>query len=313
MKRLILLNIAKKQMRQQRYVDLLMDSGFKAVFGDEKNKNVVIDFLNAILAGEHNVIDVQYLNNELLGEPTTNKGVRFDLHCIDDAGFRFVVEMQRARHSDDFFERSVYYGSRLYSLQLDKGRHDYRIPPVYVIGIMESSLTHERMAGGQNHYVSRYSMRRMDETILQSVAPKTISCIFVQLGFFDKEAEDCLDIIDRWCYSLKNMGELAEQPVDFDGSAFANLYRASEIAQFDQSKRIIYDSERMTERDYQHDMYYSREEGRAEGRAEGIVEGKAEGKAEANSQTARNLKDLGVSVDVIAKATGLSVEEIEKF
>jgi len=137
--------------------------------------------------------------------------------------------------------------------------------------------------------------------VLQSVAPKTISCIFVQLGFFDKEAEDCLDIIDRWCYSLKNMGELAEQPVDFDGSAFANLYRASEIAQFDQSKRIIYDSERMTERDYQHDMYYSREEGRAEG------------KAEANSQTARNLKDLGVSVDVIAKATGLSVEEIEKL
>lgn len=81
----------------------------------------------------------------------------------------------------------------------------------------------------------------------------------------------------------------------------------------DQRKRIIYDSERMTERDYQHDMYYSREEGRAEGRAEGIVEGKAEGKAEANSQTARNLKDLGVSVDVIAKATGLSVEEIEKL
>jgi len=284
-------------IRQQRYVDLLMDSGFKAVFGDEKNKNVVIDFLNAILADEHNVIDVQYLNNELLGEPATSKGVRFDLHCIDDKGVRFVVEMQRARHSDDFFERSIYYASRLYSLQLGKGGHDYRIPPVYVIGIMESSLTHERTADGQNHYLSRYSIRKVDETVLQSVAPKTISCIFVQLGFFNKRAEECQDIIDQWCFSLKNMGGLDEQPVDFDGSAFTNLFRASEIAQFDQTKKLIYDTEMMTERDYQHDMYYSREEGRLEGKIE----------------TAKSLKELGVSADVIMKATGLSAEEVAEL
>ncbi|MGO0063636.1 Rpn family recombination-promoting nuclease/putative transposase [Brevibacillus fluminis] len=44
-------------------------------------------------------------------------------------------------------------------------------------------------------------------------------------------------------------------------------------------------------------------------REEGLAEGKAEGKAE----TARNLLTLGVDVDTIAKATGLSLGEIEKL
>lgn len=57
----------------------------------------------------------------------------------------------------------------------------------------------------------------------------------------------------------------------------------------------------MTERDYQHDMYYSREEGRAEGQAE------------AKMEMAKNFKVLGVPIDVIAKATGLSAEEVAEL
>ena len=55
------------------------------------------------------------------------------------------------------------------------------------------------------------------------------------------------------------------------------------------------------------------EEGRAEGRAEGRVEGRAEGQQEERMKNARNFKKLGVSPDVIAQATGLSLEEIAKL
>lgn len=47
----------------------------------------------------------------------------------------------------------------------------------------------------------------------------------------------------------------------------------------------------------------------AEGRAEGIIEGKAE----ANLETARKLKAIGVDFEVIAKGTGLTVEEISRL
>ena len=57
----------------------------------------------------------------------------------------------------------------------------------------------------------------------------------------------------------------------------------------------------------------ARGEGRLEGHAEGLEEGRAEGRAESKLEDAKNLKCLGVSIDIIAKATGLSVEEIAKL
>ena len=52
-----------------------------------------------------------------------------------------------------------------------------------------------------------------------------------------------------------------------------------------------------------------RAEGREEGRAEGRAEGREEGRAEGLLETARNLKRMGMNVDFIAQATGLSVDE----
>ena len=50
-----------------------------------------------------------------------------------------------------------------------------------------------------------------------------------------------------------------------------------------------------------------------EGRAEGIAEGKAEGKAEQQRLIAINLKQNGVDPLIIARSTGLSIEEIEQL
>ena len=57
-----------------------------------------------------------------------------------------------------------------------------------------------------------------------------------------------------------------------------------------------------------------KEEGHQEGLAEGREEGLAEGLAEMDKERRRSaaqFKKLGVSPDIIAEATGLSLEEIE--
>ena len=63
--------------------------------------------------------------------------------------------------------------------------------------------------------------------------------------------------------------------------------------------------------------YYGRKEGREEGWQEGIKEGIKEGIAqgftEGVMQTAKNLLDIGLSVENISKATGLSCNEIENL
>lgn len=52
-------------------------------------------------------------------------------------------------------------------------------------------------------------------------------------------------------------------------------------------------------------------EGKAEGLAEGKAEGLAEGKAKEKTATAKRLLSMGLSVEDIAKAASLSVEQVE--
>ena len=54
-----------------------------------------------------------------------------------------------------------------------------------------------------------------------------------------------------------------------------------------------------------------KEEGRAEGKEEGRAEGRAEGMSQRSLEIARNLLSLGLPVNQITQATGLTEKEIE--
>ena len=60
---------------------------------------------------------------------------------------------------------------------------------------------------------------------------------------------------------------------------------------------------------YEMRMKELRDEAHAEGKAEGLAEGKAEEK----TATEKRLLSMGLSVEDIAKATSLSVEQVEKI
>ena len=76
-----------------------------------------------------------------------------------------------------------------------------------------------------------------------------------------------------------------------------------------------------TARDTHNQIEYAKEtgleeglaKGRAEGRAEGLEEGLARGREERNTEVAINLLQLGTPCEIVAKATGLSVEEVTKL
>ena len=48
-------------------------------------------------------------------------------------------------------------------------------------------------------------------------------------------------------------------------------------------------------------------------RAEQIADARAEGREEAKLEDARRLKELGVTVEIISQATGLSIEIIDSL
>ena len=146
---------------------------------------------------------------------------------------------------------------------------------------------------------------------------ETIVIIFAELANFVKPLEDCVSERDRMLYLLKNIGRMMDQPAWLQHEVYTRIFKACEIAGFTEDKLINYEQEMYDERRLNSELRSARnlgrDEGRAEGREEGRAEGKIEGRQEAKLEDARRLKELGVGVDIISQATGLSFETIESL
>ena len=114
---------------------------------------------------------------------------------------------------------------------------------------------------------------------------------------------------------------LMDRPFSTECENIQDLLYACEVANFNETKRITYDNDKMSEIDYRFEMASERRaghdeghaEGRAEGRAEGLAEGRAEGQAESRLEVARKMLSKGLDVKDIAEFTDLTVEAIEKL
>ncbi|EMB27328.1 hypothetical protein HMPREF9733_00247 [Treponema denticola SP33] len=69
----------------------------------------------------------------------------------------------------------------------------------------------------------------------------------------------------------------------------------------------------LAEYDYDIDIAVQREEASKIAFAQGISQGISQGSYQKAIETAKNLTEMGFSVESIAKATGLSLEEIENL
>ena len=91
----------------QRYVDILTNAGFKALFGDENNKDVVMSILNVLLPEHRRVVEIEYMPTEIQGPIiNTSKEFHYDFMCKDESGTVFIVELQKY-HEADWFQRCV--------------------------------------------------------------------------------------------------------------------------------------------------------------------------------------------------------------
>ena len=94
-----------------RFINPFTDFGFKFLFGREVEKELLIDFLNDLLVGEHVITDIRFLNNEQPPEVKTERGLIYDIYCVTDTGERIIVEMQN-REQPYFKDRasSIFLG-----------------------------------------------------------------------------------------------------------------------------------------------------------------------------------------------------------
>ena len=282
----------------QRYVDILSEAGFKAVFGEERNKDVLVDLLNIILPAGRTIREISYATTEIPGFTLANKSIRLDLRCKGDDGTNFIVEMQ-CYHQNNFFKRCVEYAAKVYDSGTDRGDgQKYELPPVYFIALMaKDAPVFDRgdMNIWADRFVSEYTFR---EKVSQNVVDETIFLIFVELNRFDKRLEDCETMLDKLCFALKHTGSLHRLPEDLCISVFERLFEACEISKFDIDRKLKYERDMMNERDYYNILETYK--------ADGVAEGRAEGKME----VAKTMKTMGLPEETIVRATGLTTAEL---
>ena len=302
-------------------MNLRSDVGFKAVFADRNNKDILIGVLNQILPPEARIEDIkEYSDREQRRDVPYGKKTVLDLVCVDRDDRTFVVEMQ-ASEEDFFFERCVYYASGLYHLELSDGVRYKGLRPVYVVSFLNYRLRHDdESLWDTDHFISNW---RFTEKRTGMVADQTISVIFVEMTLFTKTLEECVTEFDRLFYIFKNSDGFQRIPewIEEAGGISRRLAEACEVAAFDKEKKLKYEIDKMNEWDIQAQKEYAvrkgLEEGLQKGLQKGLREGREEGLEQGREETrlsiARKLFEAGTPVDVIVNCTGVDDGTIASF
>ena len=302
-------------------MNLRSDVGFKAVFADRNNKDILIGVLNQILPPEARIEDIkEYSDREQRRDVPYGKKTVLDLVCVNRDDRTFVVEMQ-ASEEDFFFERCVYYASGLYHLELSDGVRYKGLRPVYVVSFLNYRLRHDdESLWDTDHFISHW---RFTEKRTGMVADQTISVIFVEMTLFTKTLEECVTEFDRLFYIFKNSDGFQRIPewIEEAGGISRRLAEACEVAAFDKEKKLKYEIDKMNEWDIQAQKEYAvrkgLEEGLQKGLQKGLREGREEGLEQGREETrlsiARKLFEAGTPVDVIVNCTGVDDGTIASF
>lgn len=298
-----------------KYLDPKSDLTFKKVFGE--HKDLMISFLNALLPLQpgKEVVEIEYLSSELVPDHPEKKDSIVDVRCRDNAGRQFLVEMQMY-WTDAFKQRALFNTCKAYVEPVEKGEKFEDIKPIYTISLVNDIAFPELPEEFYHVYVPMNEAHD-DHTI------DDMKMVFIELPKFKPSSVKDKKMMVLWLRFLTEINEKTSQaPEELinDELVTKALSLLEDSSYTPEQKRAIDRYWDMVSRERTM-VFSSRQEGlaegRAEGRAEGLAEGRAEGLAEGRAEgvisVALNLKNMGLSVEQVMKATGLTAEEIEKL
>ena len=282
-----------------RYLDPKADLTFKKIFG--KHKDLPISLLNALLplADDEQIESVEYLSPELVSETYVGKNSIVDVRCRDVKGRQFIVEMQML-WTEAFKQRVLFNASKAFVRQLDKKRKYELLQPVYSLNLVNETF----MKDYPDEFIHNYSVvheLHSDEII------EGLHFTFVELPKFQAPSLKEKKMAVLWLRFLTEIDEQTKQAPQelLDNPETRKALKAVEESAMTQNELLAYEdfwdklgAERLL---FVDSNRINREEGRAEGRAEGKAE------------VARNLLHMGMSVDDVAKACGVTKEEVERL
>ena len=282
---------------KEKYINPFTDYGFKRLFGEELSKDLLLDFLNELLHEEEGTItSLTYLKNERLGIHPDDRHAAFDLYCRNEAGEKFIVELQKTRQQF-FKDRTVYYSTFPIREQGQRGDWNFELKAVYTIAILDFRLDKQDLHPDK----FRHNVKLTDVDTCQVFYDK-LTYIYLEMPKFAKPLEALESRFDKWMYLLRNLNQLDRIPVTLKEGIFKKVFAMAEIAKFSNDEVQAYEDSLKAYRDLKNSLDYAKEEGIEIGRVEGREEGKIE--------VAITMLKNGIAQDIILSSTGLSKSEL---
>ncbi len=307
-----------------KFLDPKNDVAFRRIFGSEKNKDILIHFINDVLELKDGdkIKEITFLPTIAVPEIAAKKQSVVDVLCKDENGVQLIIEMQ-VSPQEGFEKRAQYYAAKAYSRQLNKGKEEGArytdLKAVIFIAITDNIIFKDKIFYKSDHIILDKESYSHDL--------KDFSFTFIELPKFKITDINLLtNIIEKWCYFFKNANKTSEADLrKLIGSDLVIERAYEELNQFNWTEEELLTYEQETKRimdnqaaeDYKIkqmklQVIEAEIKGKAEGKAEGIEIGEARLREEKNMIARAMLLD-GDSVEKIARITGLSVEKINEI
>ena len=207
------------------YINMLTDFGFKLIFGTDANKDLLLDFLNAVLKIKGGIKELNYVNPEKKGHIKSDRTTIFDLHCTTGKGEKIIVEVQNHSHKN-FVERVIYYVSRAIQEQGKKDKNwNYELCPVYSVNIVNFRLN--KTEKNADKYLSYIQFTDIET---HKVFYKKLTLVYIELKRFKKKITELNTIVEKWVFLFKNLHKLKNLPNIYEQDIFMKLFEEAKIA-----------------------------------------------------------------------------------
>lgn len=292
------------------------DWAIKRLLRQKANFDVLEGFLTVFIGEEVKIVEI--LESEGNQQTPDDKFNRVDIKARNSKGEIILVEVQNTSELY-YLERILYGVAKAITEHIHLGDTYKEVKKVYSISILYFDIGKgaDYLYVGQNKFIGVHTNDQLvitakEKGALVQKSPAEIfpEYILVRVNEFDKVA---VTPLEEWVAYLKS-GVIKEN------TTAPGLQEARKKLQYysmTDAERYAYD-EHLNAVMIQNDVLgNAREEGlaegRAEGRAEGLTQGRAEGRAEAKKDIVKSMLGNGLSVEQVAKFSGLTIEEVESI
>ena len=270
-----------------------IDFVFKKIFGTEKNKPILINFLNAVIKPTTPIKDVEIKNNYIDKDFLEYKFSRLDVKATTSNKEHINIEIQ-VKNEYNMIQRTLYYWSKMYSEQIQNRNNYSKLERTVCINI----LNFKYLKNDKYHNAYRLKEITSNEelTDLQEIhfieLPK-----FNEIGNKENVDIEKMDALEKWLEFLVEPESNTVRQLELSNEeiklAKSELYRLSmdskEREQYNMREKAIYD------------------------RISALESSKEEGKLEEKLEVAKKLLIANVDIDIINSSTGLSKDELLKI